>query len=234
MDSVQSENDTEVQPGWVRWTAHEEALVEKYYHEKGSGWCGQQLGRTASSVKNKASALGVAKPVGPPVWDDAADLCLVENYAKRGAKYCAEELGVTHSAVRSRAYKLGLAASSKERCDWSEVEVEWLLANYATLGAAECAGRLNRSISSVESKMQRLRAASGRTEQVRSSRAWEKEDEENLKILLNWIGGFFACSVNTVINKAVGLRTADKSWMDKPVGDTLKETKEMGLLGGAE
>lgn len=229
--SVQNDKSAQTKPGWRKWIASEEALMFAYYQEKGPRWCAEQLGRTVSSVVNKAHALGIAGVGGVRLLDNADDMFLIEHYDDYGVNKCAEELGKTRNAVYQRARKLGLTKLRKDDSDWSDVEEEWTLTHYEALGAVECGRRLRRSVSSVHSKVKRLRDASGATDGAQSPRGWEKEDEESLKILLNWIGGFFACSVNTIINKAIALRTVDTGWMDRPVGDTLKETKEMERLG---
>jgi len=228
---VKNDNAAETKPGWRKWTASEEALMLAYYQEKGPRWCVEQLGRTVSSVVNKAHALGIAGVGRVGLLNNADDMFLIEHYDDYGVNKCAEELGRTRKAVYHRASKLGLTKLRKDDSDWSDVEEEWTLTHYETLGAAECGRRLRRSVNSVHSKVKRLRDASSATNGLQSPRAWEKEDEESLKILLNWIGGFFACSVNTIINKAIALRTVDTDWMDRPVGDTIRKTKEMERLG---
>ena len=197
-----------------RWTAPEEKLVQEYYNVKGARWCAEELNRSMSSIVNKAHKLGVSIPAANKVWDDVSDLFLLENYAERGQKYCSLILRTTCGSVQRRAQRLGLTKSRRDAYDWSPAEVEWLLANYGALGAAECGRRLRRSASSVWCKMKRLRNESGGSEPEVLGGAWDKEDEERLKAVINWAAGYLGYPANTIINKAIDLRTVDTSWMN--------------------
>jgi hypothetical protein len=78
------------------------------YQEKGPRWCVEQLGRTVSSVVNKAHALGIAGVGRVGLLNNADDMFLIEHYDDYGVNKCAEELGRTRKAVYHRASKLGL------------------------------------------------------------------------------------------------------------------------------
>ena len=61
--------------------------------------------------------------------------------------------------------------------------------------------------------MKRLRDASGGPEPEVLGGAWDKEDEERLKAVINWSAGYLVYHSKTSYNKVFHLRSVDTSLM---------------------
>lgn len=112
--------------------------VRRRYPIEGARGLSADLGRTPSSIRKKASELGIYKNgFGPRVvhtWTDAEDAYIRDHWRdviahRMTAEAVAQHLGIPHNQVRFRAATLGVARPHPGRRPWTAAEEEYLCAH---------------------------------------------------------------------------------------------------------
>lgn len=139
----------------VSWNEGEIKLLEEQYTNVGYSVSAiaRGLGKTESSVRNKAIRLGITR--GVKRWKERYVNFLITHYKDKGPKWCGLQLGYKRETIIARANKLGLT----RRFDrWSEEDIVVLieLVNMH-LPLIEMSFGLNKSVEQIKNKMQKLR-----------------------------------------------------------------------------
>lgn len=148
------------------WTKEDDDYLCEHYLVDKTKECAQYLGRTTSSVHQRARVLGLVQNC---YWTKEDDDYLRVHYQKDGAPVCAEHLGRTTGATRNHARRLGLTQAI---CDFKDDD-EYLRKHYKKDGCNACAEHLGRTVSATQQRAKRL----GLTE----SHPWSAEEEEYLR-----------------------------------------------------
>lgn len=125
----------------VFWTTRELETLREVYPVGGLEACVAALpGRSARTIYNKASALGIVRELrrrqGRSVkradypWTPHLDEAIRRAYAQGGGKGAikalARQLGIPHQCLRYRALRLGIAVPRVKPPPWSEAELDIL------------------------------------------------------------------------------------------------------------
>jgi DNA-binding MarR family transcriptional regulator len=96
-----------------KWTAKEVALLKELYPECPIGEIAKRLGRTTSTVKNRAYRLGLKRKSSlGKLWTAEEVQLLIELYSTHeDIQDIAERIGRTPNAVRAKAHYLGFGKS---------------------------------------------------------------------------------------------------------------------------
>lgn len=98
------------------WTQDEIDILKKYYHIKGSKYCGELLDRSRQAIAHRASILKLSTSVVnrngiKRMWDQKEDDILRTYYSTHGVKYCVNMLDRSDGAIRNRANLLDLCTN---------------------------------------------------------------------------------------------------------------------------
>jgi len=100
-----------------RWSADDDAVLERLYPEHGAEAVAEVLGRSEKAVSLRASARGIRfnNHAGWRRWSDDDDAVLERLYPEQGPAAVAKALGRSAKAVRARARALGIVRSGDQR-----------------------------------------------------------------------------------------------------------------------
>lgn len=130
------------------YTLEEIEIVKNNYGVLTSNEIGLLIGRSGSSVKNKARELGLVKEPSK-TWTIEEDEYLKNNFLSMKYKDMAEQLGRSYGSVRVRCGKLGL---QKHDFEWPDSSILFLKENYYTMPNKEIANKLDKTIDNIENK----------------------------------------------------------------------------------
>lgn len=136
-----------------KWTKQEDTILRRFYPKQGSRYVAELIGRSMSSVQERALRLGVPATMNRR-WTEAEISFLKKNYGRRTAGQIARTLKRTEQSVRGQIHILGLGEYMPEQ--WTEDEVSYLRAHYGKVKVAELAEELGRSRDAVELKASKL------------------------------------------------------------------------------
>lgn len=131
--------------GWRKWTEEEDDYVRENYLTETSYSIGRKLKRTSNSVKQRASLLGLKKPVAGK-WSDEEVTYLKDNYSSKSMKQIQKKIKRTNASIYNKAYELGLDELNKTE---KEKEIAFVIANSETKTDEEIAYKLNCSIDKI-------------------------------------------------------------------------------------
>lgn len=137
----------------AQWTERELDYLRECYGELSTRQIAEDLGRTVSSVDNKASKMKLK--VG---WTEKDLAYLRQHYTQQPVTVTIQALGRSKSAITQKAMQLGLSrvvTSSGTGSQWSPKEKAFVRENIDRLGLEACAAELNRSVESVRSHTKR-------------------------------------------------------------------------------
>ena len=108
----------------VLWEDHEVEFLKKHYNvDMEPAEIAKTLNRSASSVKSKAFAIGLADNVE---WTQEQIDYLVDNYCYKTNEEIGQKIGRSGQAVSYKAFELSLSINE----NWSEDEIHILKTNY--------------------------------------------------------------------------------------------------------
>jgi len=138
-----------------RWTDDEVKYLKDNYANKKYSAIADELERTESSIKCKASKLGLKKQTGK--WEEKEVRFLKENYGESGemtAKEIANELDRSLDSVQNKIKNENL--SYVEQRPFSDKELEYLKNNYQTKTHKELAEKLDRNKQTITCRLNRM------------------------------------------------------------------------------
>ena len=136
-----------------RWKKEEEKLLRRHYTKHGSRYTAAILGRSITSVQDRALKLGIPGHDCRP-WSEIERKYLRRKYPQQSAKQIARTLHRTEQSVRGQIHKLRLCGPSSAK--WSRQDLDFLEKNYGKLPTADIARQLGRSLDAVQLKAGRI------------------------------------------------------------------------------
>lgn len=130
------------------WTEEEEEFMKRNYEIMNIEKISEILGRSKSSIKNKAFQIGLKQRPPHETWTVSDIKFLKENYRDMEFHDLMSRLNRTRSAIDTKAYELDLKRGWK----WSEQEVDYLKANYKEMSYVDIGKKIGKSSSVVSSK----------------------------------------------------------------------------------
>lgn len=147
-------------------------FIKKYYPLYGSKYVGQKLGRSPSSIKDKARRLRVERKKIID-WNKYEIEYLKKWYKKNRPSEIARHLKRTTSAVITRARKLGLLVRITRK--WNNDEELFLIKNFRKMTYKQIGQHLHRTAGSVSYKANAML-----TMRKINSRKWETKEKRLL------------------------------------------------------
>lgn len=138
-----------------KWNEDELEYLKDNYLDKKYSTIADELERTESSIKSKASKLGLKKQTG--TWEEKEVRFLKENYGESGemtAKEIANKLDRSLDSVQNKIKNENL--SYVEQRPFSDKELEYLKNNYQTKTHKELAKKLDRDKQTVTDQLNRM------------------------------------------------------------------------------
>lgn len=139
----------------TKWTDEEVRYLKRNYLDKKYSTIADELDRTTSSVKCKASKLGLKKQTG--TWEEKEVKFLKQNYGQDGkmtAKEISKELDRSVDSVQNKIKNENL--SYVEQKSFSDRELEYLKNNYKTKTHEEMAEKLDRHKQTITDQLNRM------------------------------------------------------------------------------
>lgn len=131
------------------WSAADDAVLRDGYGRVPAADLAARVGRGAEAVRQRARALGLAKPVTARItWTAEADATLRAGYRQTPVADLATRLGTTAEAVWKRAQVLGLA-TPRQHDSWSDDDDRLLRDLYGAVRMSDIVARLGRARTSV-------------------------------------------------------------------------------------
>lgn len=134
------------------WTTEQDDVLLRLYGKVRTRDLARRLGRSHSSVKDRAARLGLQLSAPKHRWSPEEDEVLSALYGSVPTTDIAARLGRRRKSVYDRAYQLGLGKQRHEA--WTESDERALRTLYTSMPVAELARRLGRTEYAV-----RMRAA---------------------------------------------------------------------------
>jgi hypothetical protein len=150
-------------------------FIKKYYPLYGSKYVGQRLGRSQSSIKDKARRLRVERKKFID-WNEYEIKYLKKWYKKKRASQIARHLERTTPAVVTRARMLGLLIRVTRK--WNNDEELFLIKNFYKMTYKQIGKHLSRTAGSVGSKANTML-----TMRKIKTRKWETKEKRLLSRL---------------------------------------------------
>ena len=150
-------------------------FIKKYYPLYGSKYVGQRLGRSPSSIKDKARSLRVERKSFID-WNEYEIKYLKKWYKKKRPSEIARHLKRTTPAVVARARMLGLLKRITRK--WNNDEELFLIKNFYKMTYKRIGRHLNRTESSVGHKINAML-----TMRKINTRKWETKEKRLLSRL---------------------------------------------------
>lgn len=134
------------------WTAEEVFILKVYCPLECSEALSKRLGRSVSSIQNKASKLGlkIKRKQMNLKWTKEMEFYLKRNAGKVKVSTLCRNLKVSRTAVRHKASRMGVSLREK---GWSEEELD-ILTSLKDKGAsyAEISEKIGRSVNACKCK----------------------------------------------------------------------------------
>lgn len=147
-------------------------FIKKYYPIYGSRYVGQKLGRSPSSIKDKARRLRVERRKFID-WNKYEIQYLKKWYKKKRPSVIARHLERTTAAIVTRARMLGLLIRVTRK--WNKTEELFLIKNFRRMTYKQIGKKLNRTPGSVGSKANAML-----TMRKLKTRKWETKEKRLL------------------------------------------------------
>jgi hypothetical protein len=132
------------------YSPQEIIFIKKYYPLEGSKYVAQKLGRTPSSIKDKARKLRVERK-SLLQWSAEEIEYLKKWYKKKRPSEIARHLKRTTPAIVTRARMLGLFRHQVRT--WNKDEELFLIKNFRKMTYKQIARHLNRTVGSIKGKV---------------------------------------------------------------------------------